>query len=60
LGENELVESQALAAGLNNSSAGGLGETESSNGDLGELEESLIIGDSSDNDDASFPKHAMV
>lgn len=56
---DELVKSQALAAGLDDSGAGGLGETESSHGELGDLEGSLVIGDGSNDNDASFPKHAM-
>ena len=36
--------------GLDNASLGGLGDTQASNGQLGDLEETVIIGDSANND----------
>lgn len=58
MSHDQLIESQALTAGFDDSSAGSLGETESSNSKLGDLENSLVVGDGSNNNDGSFPKHA--
>jgi len=51
---NELIKSEALAAGLGDSGAGSLGEAESSDVDLWHIEDSLIIGDSGDDNDGSI------
>ena len=42
--ESELVESEALTAGLDDASAGGGGEAESADGHLGDLEKADIVG----------------
>jgi len=51
---NELIESQALAAGLGDSGTGSLGEAESGDVDLWQIEDSLIIGDSGDDNNGSI------
>lgn len=55
---NELVKSEANATGLSDSGAGSLGEAECSNGELGGLKDSLVIGNSADNDGDSVSKIA--
>ena len=47
--EDELVQGDALAAGLGDSRAGSLGEAESSNSELGNFVNSLVISHSGDN-----------
>lgn len=49
--ESELVESEDLAAILENALAGTLGEPQSAHADLGELEKAGIIGNGADDDD---------
>lgn len=49
--ESELIESQGLAASGEDASAGSGGETEGRNGDGGDLEETVVIGDGTDNND---------
>ena len=44
-----MVQSEALAAGFNDSGSCGFSESEGSDGQLGDFEESNIIGDGSDN-----------
>jgi len=51
---NELIKSEALAAGFGDSGAGSLGEAESSDVDFWQIEDSLIIGDSGDDNDGSI------
>ena len=46
---NELVKSHALATGLGDSGAGGLGEAEGSNVELGHVEDSDVFSDGADN-----------
>jgi hypothetical protein len=48
--EHELVQSEALSTGFNDSGSCGFGESESSDGQLGDLKESHIISDGADND----------
>lgn len=48
--ENELVESEAFATSLDDSSSCGFGESESSDGQLGNFKESNVVSDGADND----------
>lgn len=43
-----LIDGEALTAGLLNASAGGGGEAESRNGELGKLEETVVVSDGAD------------
>lgn len=47
---SDLVDGEALTAGLLNASTCGGSEAESSDGELGKLEETVVIGDSADDD----------
>ena len=47
---NELVETQALAAGLQDFASRGLGELQGANSDLRHLEQSFVVEDLSDDD----------
>lgn len=49
--EGQLIESLDGAAGSEDASAGGRGETQGSDVHLGDLEETDIVGDGADNDD---------
>ena len=49
--ECELVESENLAASLQNTLLGGGGETKGSDRELGDLKQTNVIGDGADNDD---------
>lgn len=50
--EGELVEGQALAAGLGDPGTGGGGEAQSSDGELGDLKQAVVIGDGANDDDS--------
>jgi hypothetical protein len=52
--ESQLVQGDGLAAGSDNAGTGGGGESQGSDGRLGELEETVVVGDGSDNDDGSL------
>lgn len=47
----ELVEGEALTAGLDDAGAGGGGEAQSADGELGNLEETRVVGDLGDGGD---------
>lgn len=47
----ELIDGEALTASGKDASAGGCGEAESSDRQLGDGEETVVIGDSGDDDD---------
>ena len=49
--EGELVEGEALTAGLNDAGACGGGEAESADGQLRELKETGVVGDAGDGGD---------
>lgn len=49
--ESQLVEGQSFATGGDNAGAGSSGESESSDGDLRNLQETVVIGDSTNDDD---------
>lgn len=49
--ERELVKGEALTAGRKDASAGGLGEAEGGDRELGELEETVVVGDGTNNND---------
>lgn len=49
--QGELVEGQALAAGSQDPGTGGLGEAQSGDRQLGQLQETVVIGDATDDDD---------
>ena len=48
--DSELIEGEALAAGLLDASAGSLGEAEGADGHLGDVEDAGIINNSADDD----------
>lgn len=48
--EDELIKSEALAAGLDDSGSGSLSESEGGHSQLGDLKEAVVVGDSADND----------
>ncbi len=48
--EDELIKSEALSAGLDDSGSGSLSESEGGHGQLGDLEEADVVGDGSDHD----------
>lgn len=52
--ESELVQGDGLTTGGNDAGTGGGSEAEGRDGGLGELEESVVIGDGTDNDDDSL------
>lgn len=47
--ESKLVQGQNLTTSLLNSGSGGRGESQSGNGHLWDLEQTVVIGDSADN-----------
>jgi hypothetical protein len=58
---NELVEGEALATSGGDASTGSLGESESGNSQLGDSEDSLVIGDSgNDNDGLTLIRLLLV
>ena len=52
--ESKLVQSDGLTASSDNAGTGGGGESQSSDGHLGALEQTVVIGDGTDNDDGSL------
>ena len=48
----KLVNGEALAAGLDNPRTGGSGEAQSSDGELGNLQETVVVGNSCDQDNS--------
>lgn len=50
--ESKLVESQSLTTGLLNASLGAPGEPQSGDAELGHLEQTVVVGDGSDNNDS--------
>ena len=52
--KGELVESESLAAGRRDAGPGGSSEAEGCNGDLGDSQETVVVGDSADNDDGAL------
>lgn len=57
--EHELVQSEALATGLNDSGSSGLGEAESSDGNLGNFKESYVIGHCANHNSDSVSTNAL-
>lgn len=49
--QGELVKSDSLTTGSDNSGTGGCGESQCSNGELGDIQGAVVIGDSSNNND---------
>jgi hypothetical protein len=45
---SDLIDGEGLAAGLEDTCAGGRGEAERSDGELGKLEETVVVSDSAD------------
>lgn len=54
--QDELIESKAFSAGFGDSGASGFSEVESSDSELWHFEESLIISDSSNNNNSAVSK----
>jgi hypothetical protein len=52
--ESQLVQSQNFTTSSKDASTGGSSETEGSNADLGNGQETVVIGDSANNDDGSL------
>jgi len=49
--QSELIESESFTTGGNDASTGGSGESKSSNGDLWGLQQTVVVGDGSNDDD---------
>lgn len=52
--EGKLIERHGLAAGGDDASAGGGGESQGSDGDLGEGQEAVVVGDGANDDDGAL------
>lgn len=58
--EGQLIDGQSFTAGSKDASTGSGSETESRNTELGNLQQSVVIGDGTNNDDGSLLLLASV